>query len=372
MDDSNLEVVIIGSGYAGVETFKELDKKHLSNVKLTLLSKTNYFYHNVASPRAICEANLADDICLRLDKIVKGKNRQFIHGSVVSIDPATNQLNYTKQDSDENQTIKFDYLVFGLGSSYVSPFHSSEYDRAKQIDLIKDYNSKINSSDSILIVGGGAVGVELAGEFKTDFPDKKITLLTNSNRLVPAMSESFSTKALSVLNRRKVDVIFSDKINLSNVENFKANKLKTQNGKEIEFDAYFICTGGKPCTDLLKNCMPSCLNQNGYIKVTDTFQLMNNPNMFALGDCCDSEDGKLAYKAGAQAPTVAYNIEQLIKKNENKLKKYAVSTTPIMILSIGCSDGVAQFGSMSFSGCIPTMFKSKNLFVSKYKKDMGY
>jgi NADH dehydrogenase FAD-containing subunit len=367
-----LEIVIIGSGYAGVETFKELDKKHLSNVKITLLSKTNYFYHNVASPRAICDINLAEDICLRLDKIIKGENRQFIHGSVVSIDPATNQLNYTKQDSNENLSIKFDYLVFGLGSSYVSPFHSSEYERAKQIDLIKEFNSKIERSNSILIVGGGAVGAELAGEFKTDFPDKKITLLSNSNRLVSAMSESFSAKVLSVLNRRKVDVIFNDKINLQNIENFKANKIKTANGKEIEFDAYFICTGSKPCTDLLKNCMPTCLNSDGYIKVTDTFQLVNNPNMFALGDCCDSGDAKLAYKAGAQAPTVAFNIEQLIKKNENKLKKYSVSTTPIMILSIGRSDGVAQFGSMSFGGCIPTMLKSKNLFVSKYKKDMGY
>lgn len=110
------------------------------------------------------------------------------------------------------------------------------------------------------------MGVELAGEFKTDFPDKQVTLVSNSNRLVSVMSESFSAKSLDVLTRRRVNVILNDKIDLSSVENFKPNKLKSENGKEIEFDAYFICIGSKPCTDLLKSCMPACLNESGYIK----------------------------------------------------------------------------------------------------------
>lgn len=121
-------------------------------MKITLISKTDYFYHNVASPRAICEASLAGDICLKLDRVVKGENRQFIHGSVTSLDPATNTLNYSTQDNNENKSIKFDYLVFALGSNYSSPFHSSEHDHSKQIDLLKDFNEKIKNANKILIV----------------------------------------------------------------------------------------------------------------------------------------------------------------------------------------------------------------------------
>jgi len=30
-------------------------------------------------------------------------------------------------------------------------------------------------ADNVAIVGGGAVGVEMAGEVKTEFPDKKVS-----------------------------------------------------------------------------------------------------------------------------------------------------------------------------------------------------
>ena len=82
MSEARKEIVIIGSGYAGVETYKQLDKKKLNNVNITLISKTNYFYHNVASPRAIVDTKIAEDICLKLDRMIKGNNRQFILVSV--------------------------------------------------------------------------------------------------------------------------------------------------------------------------------------------------------------------------------------------------------------------------------------------------
>jgi hypothetical protein len=37
-------------------------------------------------------------------------------------------------------------------------------------------NSKVVASRSILIMGGGPVGVEMAGEMVTDFPDKKVKI----------------------------------------------------------------------------------------------------------------------------------------------------------------------------------------------------
>jgi NADH dehydrogenase FAD-containing subunit len=58
MSDDSKEIVIIGSGYAGVELYRDLDKKKLNNCNITLISKTNYFYHSVASPRALVDSTL--------------------------------------------------------------------------------------------------------------------------------------------------------------------------------------------------------------------------------------------------------------------------------------------------------------------------
>ena len=43
---------------------------------------------------------------------------------------------------------------------------------------------QLEKSESVLIVGGGAVGVELAGEIAETYPDKKVTLVHSGTTLV--------------------------------------------------------------------------------------------------------------------------------------------------------------------------------------------
>ena len=117
--------------------------------------------------------------------------------------------------------------------------------------------------------------------------------------------------------------------------------------------------------------MGEWLNENGFLKVNESFQLLSNSNIFAIGDCCDVNEPKLAVKATGHASIVAYNIEQLIK-NSNKLKKYSISNSKFMVLSVGRNNGIFQLGSICFKGCIPTRIKSKSLFVDRYKGLMGY
>jgi len=73
-------IVILGGGYAGVESFTQLSDKKLNDINIILISKSNFFYHNVAAPRTLVQSNLASDICIPFDNIVKGENQQFIHG----------------------------------------------------------------------------------------------------------------------------------------------------------------------------------------------------------------------------------------------------------------------------------------------------
>ena len=160
-------------------------------------------------------------------------------------------------------------MIIALGSSYDHPFGSTIYDQKEQVNFIQESSNKVKNAKRILIVGGGAVGVELAGEFATDCKDKTVTLLTSADRLLPRMSSSFSKAATDILKKKNVQIIFNDKIELTNVENFQYNKIKSQSGKEIEFDAYFMCIGAKPCTELVKKSFPEWVDENGFIKVNE-------------------------------------------------------------------------------------------------------
>lgn len=79
-DKLNKSIVIVGGGYGGIETFLELSKRNLNDTNIYLISMTEFFYHNVASPRTLVQADLANDICVPFDKLCKKSNETFING----------------------------------------------------------------------------------------------------------------------------------------------------------------------------------------------------------------------------------------------------------------------------------------------------
>ena len=169
-------------------------------------------------------------------------------------------------------------MIIALGSSYNHPFASSVYDQKDQINSLQETYNKAKNVKKILVIGGGAVGVEVAGEFATDCKDKTVTLITSADRLMPRMSDSFSKAAANILNSKNVQVILNDRIDVQNIENFKTHKLKTQNGRDVEFDAFFMCIGAKPCTDIVKKSFPEWVDSNGLIRINEYLNVIT-------GDC---------------------------------------------------------------------------------------
>jgi NADH dehydrogenase FAD-containing subunit len=64
----------------------------------------------------------------------------------------------------------------------------------------------LKGATNVLVVGGGTLGVELAGEVLTDYPDKKVTLVHSRDRLLPDMSTRASAAALGWLKKHGCQV----------------------------------------------------------------------------------------------------------------------------------------------------------------------
>lgn len=177
-EGSSRNIVIVGGGYGGFETYLNLSKKSFkdTNVKLILISKSNYFYHNVAAPRSLVDESLIPKICVLFDRIFTQDYQQFIHGNVISV--SQNQLKYVKitdNKEESEETLDFEYLVLALGSKYGHPFNATVYERDGEISDLQQSNNQVKGSRRILVIGGGATGVELAGELATEYPEKQVS-----------------------------------------------------------------------------------------------------------------------------------------------------------------------------------------------------
>ena len=60
----------------------------------------------------------------------------------------------------------------------------------------------------MVIVGGGACGVETAGEIATDMPDLKVTLVHSSDILCsPELNHKFQKRVKEMLTKLGVDLV---------------------------------------------------------------------------------------------------------------------------------------------------------------------
>ncbi|KAH0714428.1 hypothetical protein KY284_007333 [Solanum tuberosum] len=230
---------------------------------------------------------------------------------------------------------------------------------------------KIKAADSILIVGGGPTGVELAAEIVADFPAKKVTLVHRGSRLLEFIGESASKKALNWLTSKKVEVILEQSV----VVNSQSNGVyRTSGGETIVADCYFLCTGTLFGSAWLKETiLKDSLDSRGRVMVDSNLRIKGHNNIFAIGDITDVPELKQGYLAQEHAKVVAKNITTLVKgvEDDHKLAVYKPATKALAIVSLGRKDAVAQFPCLSIAGRVPGMIKSGDLFVGKTRKGLG-
>ncbi|CAF1182268.1 unnamed protein product [Rotaria sp. Silwood1] len=365
-------VIIVGGGYGGIQCAKILDKS--SQFFVILIDRKSYFLHNVAALRATVERDFARKIIVPYDRLLT--NGCVVQAEVISISHDCIQV------YGRNEPIYFNYLVIATGSSYAFPSKIAEIDINKAINLYNDIQEKIQKSQQILIIGGGPVGIELAGEIATDYPEKHITIVHSQKTLLQPniYNEKIYKNIQEQLEKLHINIILNDRIELLN--NHYINYIEekqtfiTKNNKiNITADLTFICTGAHINNrSLLNSSLKSKINpETGRIIVNNYLQIDGYNNIFAIGDICDKEE-KFAFLANRQAEYVA-KIIPLIEKKKSYPKEYKIQSHRAILLSIGRNGGIGQLpikGGMTVGSCIVKNFKSKDMFTARYRSEMNY
>ena len=148
-------------------------------------------------------------------------------------------------------------------------------------------NGKIESSGSVLIIGGGPTGVELAGEIVVDYPDKKVTLIHRGPRLVEFIGDKASKKTLDWLTSKKVDVLLQQSVDLGSLSDTE-KVYKTSGGETVTADCHFVCIG-KPLSSswLHDTILKESLDNKGRVMVEKDLRVKGYNNVFAIGDITD-------------------------------------------------------------------------------------
>jgi len=345
-------IVVIGGGVAGSTLAKSFD----SDAKVTLIDPKDYYEIPYAALRCVVEPSFAEQsIILHSDYLKTAK----------VVQSAAESVSDTEVVTVAGDRAPFDFLVISTGSTYHGPAT-----RAERLAEYRAENKKLLAADSVLIIGGGPVGVELAGEIVVDFPTKKVTLVHSGKRLIEFLGPKASEKSLKWLQDKKVEVILNDRVEL---DGLAGPDYVTKNGTRITADAHFVCVGKRVGSSWLRNCeLGNLLDGEGRLKVDANLRVEGKSNIFAIGDIANTKEIKQGFLAGKQAGVVVENIKKLCKDPASpKLSVYTPLAAPFGIVSLGRVQAVAQLPFATILGRLPGMLKSKDLFVGKTRKELG-
>ncbi|XP_020580373.1 apoptosis-inducing factor homolog B-like [Phalaenopsis equestris] len=350
--EKSKRVVVVGGGIAGGIISKTLQSQN----EVTLIDPKEYFEIPWAQLRSMVEPSFAERTLI--------KHFDYLTDATIIQSHATNVTDHEVHTAD-GQTHPYDYLVLATGHPGSDKAH-----RKDRLSYFQQDYEKIKSSNSILIIGGGPTGVELAGEIAVDFPEKKVTIVHKGPRLIEFIGPKASKKAFSWLVKKKVEVILGQTVDLESLS--ESGVYVTSGGEKISADCHFVCVGKPVASSWLRDSiLKQSLDKKGQLMVDAYLRVKGHDNIFAIGDINDVPEIKQGFLAEKHASVVAKNLQLLIKgAPEKKLATYTASPA-IAIVSLGRKEGVAQLPFATLSGCLPGKIKSKDLFVGKTRKTLG-
>lgn len=252
-------IVVIGASYGGLPIAHGLLKDVLPKIKgdkqqfkLTLINPTDEFYWKVGAPRTIAnpQALPVEKAILKFTPTFEkyGDKFEFIQAYATNVEPTTRIVSLSNSAS-----VPYDTLIIASGSKFATDIWSTSGGSEKLRAALKDVHDKLPSAETILIAGGGAAGVETAGEFGDAYGKKKeITLLSGSPGLLNRLNNKGVGKdAQTRLEKQGVKVI-NDSVRITeHKEEGGKYVLTLSNGETKTVDIFIDATGDKPNSDFL-------------------------------------------------------------------------------------------------------------------------
>jgi len=381
------KIVILGAGFGGLRAALRLGrfiKKHQfdDQYDLTLVDRNGYhtytptLYEIATTPQSVANhIDLKSITTFPIKEIVKNLPVRFVQSEITEINILAKEVRLI------DERLAFDYLILAIG---VEPdFHNIPGLRENALPFktfldsirLRDQLSIVAVAEAtphILIGGGGATGVELAGELKMRLPGAKVTIIESGDSILKTFDETMIARAKKRLEKLGVDYLENAQIISADPSAITIKMTKTNDRRPIPYDL-IIWSGGnrgaavveplpvskdrsQPLVEPGLNCIPAGVD----LSVTD--------NVYGVGDVACFLDPKTGRRAPAvaraaiiQADLAAKNIISEILSYEGLSERrksyfYKIADYPY-VLPIGGKFAIAKIGPIHLGGFLGWLFK---------------
>lgn len=353
-------IIIVGGGYAGTVLARALD----GVAEIHLIEPRDQFVHNVAAIRAVTDPSLLERMIIPYDRL--------LHRGKVIQEYAT-EIAEGRVTLGDGRIIEADYIVAATGSRYTSPFKASRSSEQFKYD-VQAAHAQLAAARSVAVIGGGAVGVELAGEIAAAFRGKAIDLIASSPALVPGYSAKLSNALVQQLKAREVSLHLNAKVTGLNRADGPFSGPLNVDGRLMAADLVFAVVGATPQRPPIPGARVA---SNGRTEVDAWLRPAGHAQTYAIGDAAATGDPMTIVAITRQVPWLTKTLKALIASRPvEALAPYAPWPSGVLLVPLGPNAGASQlpFGcpTVTVGPRITSILKGRDLFITRYRKAFGY
>lgn len=325
-------VVVVGGGYGGVALARELDDV----ADVVLVEPKDAFVHAAGALRAVVDPEWTSRVFLPYDRVLR-------RGRVVR--DWARKVTEHEVHLSASESLEADHVVLATGTAYPFPAKFLENQASVAAAHLDRMRESLAASERVLLVGAGPVGLELAGELTSAFPELGVTLVDREDDILttgdylPELRQSVRDQLIErgVVLELGAPLGYLPPYDVGRHAPFT---VETTAGARIEAQMWFRCYGARPMTDYLAPELASGLRDDGSVPVTEHLNVRGRDRVWAIGDLTSLRESKRAKAATDHAAVVAQNIRDAMAGRAPSAS-YAPGPERI-ILPLGPDGGASQ------------------------------
>ncbi|MEL6494865.1 MAG: FAD-dependent oxidoreductase [Cyanobacteria bacterium J06623_7] len=320
------QVCIVGGGFGGLYTALSLSRYSLVKTgccKVTLIEPKSRFLFSPLLYELLTKELEPWEIAPSYQKLLQNTSITWIQDQVQQINLSKRTLRLAQYPPQN-----YDYLVLTGGrQAKAPPTFTYPYQTFRSLADAEEILTRIESllrdrsRISIAIVGAGANGVELACKLSDRLGARgKIFLIDQNQGILKNFNSGIQKAANKALAARNIEICLNSKIQATAADTLKISSPERQFTQNFEQIIWTVGTASHPWVKQL-NCQK---NSWGQLLTCPTLQLIDYPEVLALGDIAEIQQSKTkivpntAQAAYQQAPLAARNLLALMQGHRLK------------------------------------------------------
>lgn len=352
-------VVIVGGGYAGLAAAARVARAHAA-AQVTLVDAKPHFVERIRLHEVLAGSQ---PHTFAYAPLLKQRGMSFVQGRVEALAPQHQQI-VGRDYMGKPFMLPYDQLVIALGSITSTSIpgvteHALALNNLGSVQAASDtLRALAQRGSTLLVVGGGLTGMEVATELAERFAGLRVTLATSGTFAV-----DYAPRGRVHLRRRfgQLGITLREDTVITALE---AGMAHTANSTTIPFDQC-IWTAGFAAPSLARDA-GLVVDHGGRIVVDALQRAEGQPSIFAVGDAAAiTVSGKIVRMGCVSAlPMGAHVGANLVRLLHNAPPEPFAFNFLIRCISLGRRDALVQRVAADDTPC-PTVHTKLQAVVTK-------